>query len=68
MACWPLAVRNFKEIYPYIDDSEKKNIPEVLWIEIPNEYEKYYGHKLPPIQKLMTGNQPNNQQSKGNED
>lgn len=47
MECWHLAVRNFKEIYPYIDDEEKKNIPDVLWKEIPAEYEKYYGHRFP---------------------
>lgn len=30
MKVWPLAVEAFKEIYPYIAENEKKNIPQVL--------------------------------------
>jgi hypothetical protein len=60
MKCWDIAVAHIKEIYPYIDDSEKKNIPSLVWKEIPDEYEKYYGHPLSPKYWRMTSNEVKN--------
>ena len=34
MKVWPIAVAKFRLIYPFIDESEKKNIPEILRKEI----------------------------------
>ena len=56
MQIWPIAVRNFKEIYPFIDDAEKKNIPAILWKEIPDEYKKYYGHNFVENIHLLPNN------------
>lgn len=39
MKVWPLAVVAFKEMYPFIAESERKNIPEILRQYVPNQNE-----------------------------
>lgn len=34
MNVWPIAVAKFKKILPFIEPSERKNIPDVLWQEV----------------------------------
>lgn len=56
MPIWNEVCRRFLILYPSINPLEYKFIPDVL------------SKLLPPSEEIVTGNEINNQQSKGNED